>query len=301
MERRIGNGTSLKIPTTSIVIDASPWAIESNSKINMNSIFLHSLRMHLLRKDRSRHRYLFRQLVTQMSPTTSLLRADSYDNEVYLIGTAHISEASAKEVVDLISTVRPETVFIELDSARAAQLRTSANKDPFELALRNLLGNFSGASLLGAVFSGFYKVLKGYGFVPGVEMKAAIEEADRVGATVYYGDRDVQDTLRDLSSVPPSMLLNAMRVPPPPELEDKFARNVSNLADSVEQLKTREHARLMTNWMDEALPDVSEIMIHRRDRIMARNLREHCSRGKVVAVVGLAHCDGIEREWQAFS
>mmetsp|Transcript_52654 Transcript_52654/g.157734 ORF Transcript_52654/g.157734 Transcript_52654/m.157734 type:complete len:87 (-) Transcript_52654:75-335(-) len=72
---------------------------------------------------------------------------------------------------------------------------------------------------------------------------------------------------------------------------------MEGLGDRVEALKTREHARLMTTWMGEALPDVAEVMIRRRDVIMANCLRERCGDGQVVAVVGMAHVDGIEREW----
>jgi len=31
---------------------------------------------------------------------------------------------------------------------------------------------------------------------------------------------------------------------------------------------------------------------------MAQMLRKHCSNGKVVAIVGMAHVEGIEREWE---
>jgi hypothetical protein len=69
-----------------------------------------------------------RTIVTQISPTTSLLRSDNSDNEVYLLGTAHISEASANEAIQLISLVQPQKVFIELDPPRAARLRASVGQ-----------------------------------------------------------------------------------------------------------------------------------------------------------------------------
>ena len=73
---------------------------------------------------------------------------------------------------------------------------------------------------------------------------------------------------------------------------------LEGLGDSLEALKTREHARLMTGWLDDALPQITEVMLHRRDRVMAENLRKHCGQGRVLAVVGLAHMDGVEREWE---
>ena len=37
-------------------------------------------------------------------------------------------------------------------------------------------------------------------------------------------------------------------------------------------------------------------MIHKRDKVMAANMLMHCCDDKVLAVVGVAHVDGIERE-----
>jgi pheromone shutdown protein TraB len=39
-------------------------------------------------------------------------------------------------------------------------------------------------------------------------------------------------------------------------------------------------------------------MITKRDVHMAIMLRRHCGKGKVVVVVGMAHMEGIEREWE---
>ena len=42
----------------------------------------------------------------------------------------------------------------------------------------------------------------------------------------------------------------------------------------------------------------TNVMITKRDVHMAMMLRRHCGEGKVVAVVGMAHMEGIEREWE---
>ena len=43
--------------------------------------------------------------------------------QIHLIGTAHVSKASSEEVRQMIHAVQPQTVFVELDAARAQQLR----------------------------------------------------------------------------------------------------------------------------------------------------------------------------------
>jgi pheromone shutdown protein TraB len=50
--------------------------------------------------------------------------------------------------------------------------------------------------------------------------------------------------------------------------------------------------------VSEALPPLYDVMITKRDVHMAKMLRKHCSEGKVVAVVGAGHVEGIEREWE---
>ena len=142
---------------------------------------------------------------------TYLLRSDSSDssdNEVYLQGTAHISESSANEVQQLVDVIKPHRIFIELDQSRAARLRASANEshdnaeDYIERMIREALRNYGRGGMplptlpgmpggggdrpdmLKAAFQLFYNVLKQYGYVPGIEMLAAMDEADRTGADI---------------------------------------------------------------------------------------------------------------------
>lgn len=253
-----------------------------------------------------------RRLVTQLSPTTSLLRSEGSDNEVYLIGTAHVSGESANEVSDLIDLVQPQTVFVELDPPRAARL-IHENQDKFEEQLQQAVASLTknlpvqvlgpNETLIGDYIRAFYKTMKKYGLVPGIDMLSAIKAGQRVEANLFYGDRDANDTLRELTAtLNPPMFLKGMTTPIPDELQKSFRQAMSsggfeNLGDRVEQIKTREYAQQMTDWMQRAFPETAAVLIHKRDMHMAQNLRKHCNAGKVVAVVGIAHMDGIEREW----
>lgn len=55
--------------------------------------------------------------------TVSYLRDPVQNREVFLLGTAHVSEKSAEDVRRLIALVQPDHVFVELCDARASQLR----------------------------------------------------------------------------------------------------------------------------------------------------------------------------------
>ena len=55
--------------------------------------------------------------------TMSYLRNLKNGDEIFLVGTAHISRKSADEVRSVIRSVRPDTIFLELCDARAAAMR----------------------------------------------------------------------------------------------------------------------------------------------------------------------------------
>jgi len=270
-----------------------------------------------------------RHLITHLSPTTSLLRSSKSDNEVYLLGTAHVSKASNEEVVDLIQLVKPKYVFVELDANRAAQLRSNS--------VTNKNNNNSMADSFNTLFKGIGEglppnmmsqlppqmnnilpmlrsapdMMKRMGWLgnQGGEMKAALEEADRIGATCIYGDLDFEVTVRELRLAMMGMVANPMNLmkmignapSPPMELAELTGIVLSggNATQIIESVKTREQAKQMTRYVSEALPPLYHVMITKRDVHMAKMLRKHCSEGKVVAVVGAGHVEGIEREWEA--
>eukprot|EP00977_Amphora_coffeiformis_P025887 scaffold22839_cov171-Amphora_coffeaeformis.AAC.6 len=270
----------------------------------------------------SQTKLALRRLVTQLSPTTSLLRSEQRDNEVYLIGTAHVSQKSATEVIDLIELVQPQSVFIELDPVRAAklwqdqhyqdsmerQLQQAAGTITRHLPAQVLLGN--NEQKVAEYITAFYRMLKKYGLVPGIDMLAGMRAGKQLGANLVYGDQDGNETIRKLTAtLHPSMILRAMTTPMPASLQSTMYETLQslssshqgnaweNLGDRVEDMKTRQHAHEMTDWLTRAFPDAAHVLIGERDTIMAHNLLRHCASGRVVAVVGMAHMDGIEREW----
>lgn len=66
----------------------------------------------------------------------------------------------------------------------------------------------------------------------------------------------------------------------------------------VENMKDREAIRSLRKYMLGLMPDILEVMVDSRDEIMVARLRKESLRSgggkKVVAVVGMAHMDGIE-------
>ena len=234
----------------------------------------------------------------QQRETLSHLRDAHADREVYLIGTAHVSQRSADEVRELIELVRPDHVAVELCHARAARLRAGDHQQDISQMLVRAFGGAAGSSdMLAAAFQALNGLWKTYGLVPGVDFKAALTAADAVGVAAHCVDRDVNETLQLLRGALGEVdLPRLLTTPPPRELLGSMFSG-GDIASAVETLKNREQVAALRRHMNSAAPSVVEVMLHQRDRLMVKNIRQKCPSGVVVAVVGLAHMDGIEKEW----
>ena len=241
---------------------------------------------------------------TQQRETLSHLRDKHANREVYLIGTAHVSQQSADEVRELIRLVRPDHVAVELCPQRAAKLRAGEREQDFSNALVQAFGGTAASGgMLGAVFQALNALWKQYGLVPGVDFRAALEAADETQIPVCCIDRDVNETLSLLRTALGDVDLGRLlSTPPPAELMSGgggLFGGVTDIASAVERLKNREQVAALRRHMSAVAPSIVEVMLHQRDRLMVRSIRKQCPNGVVVAVVGLAHMDGIEREWLA--
>jgi pheromone shutdown protein TraB len=172
--------------------------------------------------------------------------------------------------------------------------------------VKDFFGAFSsgrgavGDNLLGAAMKAFYGFFKLSGLDPGAEFKEAVKEADALAAEVIAGDRDVRETLKRVRanvSFADVMMMMSGSVkpggPPPPEGMDAGFDDIERV---VENLKTRRHIRQMREFMAHQMPKLSQVFVDERDEIMTQVLLK-CRAERVVAVVGMAHMDGIERRW----
>lgn len=97
---------------------------------------------------------------------------------------------------------------------------------------------------------------------------------------------------------------NALNMPVP-GMGANFA--MEDFQQHIENMKNRETVTKLREFMDRELPKFSNILVHERDAFMVKKLLEavHAhikTKGtggslKIVAVVGMAHMDGIEKRW----
>ncbi|MEC9482747.1 MAG: TraB domain-containing protein, partial [Halomonas sp.] len=118
------------------------------------------------------------------------------DTRYTLLGTAHVSRASADEVRELIRSGEYDAVAIELCESRYKSLTepdSLANQDLFEVFRQGKAGMVAASLALGAFQQ---RVAEQSGIEPGAEMRAAVTESRQADLPLLLIDRDVGVTLK---------------------------------------------------------------------------------------------------------
>jgi pheromone shutdown-related protein TraB len=210
--------------------------------------------------------------------------------ELFLVGTAHVSRKSVDEVRHVIKLLEPDTVCVELDAARLSALKD--DKNWHGLSPRGILRPYrAGLFLSSLVFAGFQKRLGDrLGARPGMEMLAAVEAAEDVGATVVLADREIQATLmrcyRSLGPIDRAKVLFILFMLP-------FTASEIDEAE-VEKLKDREKMGDVMEAFAREMPALGTPLIDERDRYLMASVQTAPGK-RVVAVVGAAHVPGMTR------
>lgn len=215
-----------------------------------------------------------------------------YDTHYTLLGTAHVSKASADEVRALIRSGEFDAVAVELCPARFRTL-----KDPDALAKMNLFqviregkGGMVAANLALGAFQ--QRVAEESGIAPGEEMKAAVEEAEAAGLPVMVIDRDIGITLKRVyRSVPWWQRMNLIS-----GLMASLVSKEKVSAEEIERLKQGDVLESTFSEFAEQSEHLYQALIAERDHYMALRLAQENgdSRYKrVLVVVGAGHLKGM--------
>ncbi|HSS06602.1 MAG TPA: TraB/GumN family protein [Rhodanobacteraceae bacterium] len=239
--------------------------------------------------------------VATAAPTLSeqpVARVRRGDVEFVLLGTAHVSRASAEAVRAMLERETFDAVAVELCESRFRSLR---NPEAFrELDLFQVIRQGK-AGLVAAnlALSAFQRRLaEQFGIEAGAEMKAAIEGAEARGLPVWLIDREVGVTLkRAYRSVG---FLDRLGIIGGLGASLLTREDVSE--DEIEKLKQGDLLGSMFNEFARESPPLYEALIAERDRYMTASLREETTRHpvkRVLVVIGAGHLQGITRELNA--
>ncbi|MBX7137765.1 MAG: TraB/GumN family protein [Oligoflexia bacterium] len=221
-------------------------------------------------------------------PNVDLLRYG--EKEIYLVGTAHLSQASTELVDHVVREIRPDTVAVELCESRYRSLKDPDRWKNTDLlsVIREGRGYVLLAQLLLTAFQ--KKLGNQLKIKPGAEMMRAVAVADEVGAATVMADREIRTTLKRTWSVlsiwSAAKLIATM-------LGSVLGDHKIDEAE-IERLKNTDALEGALQEFSEHLPSVRVTLIDERDQFLAAKIRE-AGQKKIVAVVGAGHVPGIKR------
>jgi len=209
------------------------------------------------------------------------------DDDLRLVGTAHISSTSVALVRQQIEDWGPDLVAVELcESRKASLLEPEALENEDLLKILND-GKSHMILLQSALAAEQRRMGVASGEKPGAELLAAIEAAEEAAIPVELIDRDVVITLRRAWSK--MGLREKWRV-----MDAFLWQEDDDDEASVEELL--EDSDMLSNLMEEArevAPGAGSVLIDERDAFIAGRLQQIRGKGKVLAVVGAGHLNGI--------
>jgi pheromone shutdown-related protein TraB len=229
-------------------------------------------------------------LIEGQAPEKPQVSANPLDN-IMLVGTAHVSEKSIREVEEAIEAYRPDVVAVELDARRYQALK-EGGQEKKEIPVKELLkGNNLAIFLIQTALAYIQrKVGAEMGVKPGSEMLAAIDAAGTRGLQVALIDRDLGITLSRFWAKMPlmekfrmfySLVLASLGIGTKDIDIDKMTQE-DVVSDLIEELR-------------EFAPSVAEVLVDERDAYLAHNLLEIGRSKRVVGVVGAGHREGIRK------
>ncbi|TRY85230.1 hypothetical protein DNTS_009268, partial [Danionella cerebrum] len=230
---------------------------------------------------------------------------------VYLVGTAHFSDSSKKDVATTIQAVQPDVVVVELCQYRVSMLKMD-EKTLLKEAKDINLEKVQQAIKQNGMMSGLMQILllkvsahitEQLGMAPGGEFREAFKEAGKVPFCKFHlGDRPIPVTFkRAIAAL--SLWQKARLAWGLCFLSDPISK------EDVEKCKQKDLLEQTMSEMIGEFPALHRTIVAERDIYLTHTLRQaarcveappHAEKvpAVVVGVVGMGHVSGIERNWE---
>lgn len=215
--------------------------------------------------------------------------------EYTVIGTAHVSRASADAVRELAASGGFDAIAVELCQARYDALTAERKWTDLDL-YRVLREGKAGLVMANLALSAYQRrIAEQFGIEPGAEMRAAAVAAKAHGLPLQLVDRDLATTLRrSYASVPwykrfYLMAGLALGMVSSDEIDE----------EAIEKLKEGDILESTFTEFAEQSPELYEALISERDRYMAARLRQDNAGAegrKVLVVIGAGHMEGLAEQ-----
>ena len=232
-------------------------------------------------------------------PNHPLFTFEHGEQFITVLGTAHISKASADKVRQLLSSNEYDAVAVELCEGRHEKMTspdTLAELDLFA-AIKQGKGPMIWANLAIGAFQ--QRMAEQVDIEPGAELKAALEEAERAELPISLIDRDISITMqriyRSVRFKRRMVLLTGL-------IQSVLSREKIS-EEEVEQLKEGDILESAFSQFAKKDSELYKPLIDERDQYMALRLIQETNRAThhhIIAIVGAGHMSGIKRYLEAF-
>ena len=215
-----------------------------------------------------------------------------------LLGTAHVSRASAEAVKEMASSGEYDIVSVELCQARYDAL--TAERKWTDLDLYKIIREGKAGLVMANLALSAYqrRIAEQFGIEPGAEMRAATVAASERNIPLQLVDRDLATTLRrSYASVPWYKRIYLMA-----GLALGMISSDEIDEEAIEKLKEGDILESTFTEFAEQSPELYEALIAERDRFMAARLREENVESggkKVLVVIGAGHMEGLARHLES--
>jgi pheromone shutdown-related protein TraB len=212
--------------------------------------------------------------------------------EYTIIGTAHVSRASAEAVKEMAESGDYDAIAVELCQARYDAL--TAERKWTDLDLYKIIRQGKAGLVMANLALSAYqrRIADQFGIEPGAEMRAATVAARERDLPLQLIDRDLATTLRrSYANVPWYKRLYLMA-----GLALGMVSSEEIDEEAIEKLKEGDILESTFTEFAEQSPELFEALIAERDRYMAARLREEnmdSSGRKVLVVIGAGHMEGL--------
>ena len=210
-----------------------------------------------------------------------------------IVGTAHISSASADLVRQEIAEWKPDLVAVELCESRLKALRNPEAFDN-EVLSKVLKEGKTQLVLFQSLLATEQRRLGiEEGEKPGTDLLAAIEAAEEAGIEFELVDRDIQTTMRRawrrMGFREKFRVINGL-------LLDGGQDDDEEIPSVDELLQNKDLITELLNELKEVAPGAGEVLIDERDEYLAGSidrLRKEKTDEKILVVIGAGHLEAV--------
>lgn len=221
-----------------------------------------------------------------MSKTIKVLNINN--KEITIIGTAHVSRESAKEVEEVIREIKPDSVCIELDEGRYSSIENKERWQDTDI-VKVIKEKKTTLLLVNLILSSYQKrIAESFDINSGQEMINAISVSKEIGANLVLADRDIKTTFlrifRKMSLWEKIKLIYGLIL--------SFFDDEELTEEDLENLKEGDFIENALLEISQDFPDLKTYLVDERDIYLSQKIK-NAKGEKIVAVVGAAHMNGI--------